>query len=104
MTGASLKANARPNHCHFLNNIAKTELDLKEMFLLGAKGAICQHSLEAARFLMHGMAQARLFTLHYCFRQRQGDPQREHPQQHPLDWGSAVLLLSITLGLLIDSQ
>ena len=74
------------------------------MFLLGAKGAICQHTLEAVRFLMHGMAQARLFTLHYCFRQRQGDPQREHPQQHPLDWGSAVLLLSITLGLLIDSQ
>lgn len=53
---------------------------------------------------MFGPVLARLFTLHYRSRQRQGDPQREHPQQHPLDCGSAVQLLSITLGLLIDSQ
>lgn len=72
------------------------------MFLLGPEVARSTHEFEVIRFLMQPVE--RLFTLHYSFRQRQGDPQREHPQQHPLDWGSAVLLLSITLGLLIDSQ
>lgn len=53
--------------------------------------------LSAAHFVL---ALGRLFTFH----NRQGDPQREHLQQHPLDWGSAELLLSITHGLLVDSQ